>query len=354
MGAGALEPGEADDFARVGGQVEGLEDALDADAVEDQRAGGARRLFERGGAAVALGPAGGLAEHLLHRPLDRHPLARLAGDDDLAAAQDRDPVGDGEDVLEEVGDVDDADAAVAEVADDLQQALGLGFLQGRGRLVEDQDVGLVEQRAGDLDQLLLAEAQRGERAVEVDVEADRLEHRLGLAAHRPAVERDPGGERLAAEEEVLEDVEVGEERQLLGDDRDPLIGRLAGVAEGDPLAVELERPLIRGGAADDDLDQRRLAGAVGAEQGVHLTRVDLEIDAIEGLDTAIALGEFLDGVHRRHLDGVGGGVSQPAISRLLRSGLPSASRSRTVLRRRRRRSWPDLWPVLRLRQRLLW
>ena len=202
-----------------------------------------------------------------------------------------------------MGDVDDGDAAVAQAAHHVQQALGLGRLQGRGRLVEDEDLRLVQQRPGDLDQLLLAEPQRGQRAVEVDVEPDRLEHRLRLAAHRAAVEGDAGGPRLAAEEEVLEHVQVREEGQLLRDDRDTVFGRLAGVGEGDRLSFEHQLTLVGFGAADQHLDQGRLAGAVGTEQGVHLALVDLEIDAIECPHTAVALAQTFDGVHG-HLDGV--------------------------------------------------
>ena len=50
--------------------------------------------------------------------------------------------------------------------------------------------------------------------------------------------------------------------------------------------------LVRSG---EDLDQRRLAGAVLAEQAVHLTGADVEVDAVqrpdagEGLDDAVHL-----------------------------------------------------------------
>ncbi len=270
--AGALEAGEADDFARVGGQVERLEDALDRDALEGQWSGCRGSVLERGGIAVARLPDRRLAEHLDHRPLDRHLLAGPAGDDDATTAKHRDAVGDGEDVLEEVGDVDDGDAPVAEAADNAQEPRGLGRLQGRGGLVEHEDLRVVEQRPGDLDQLLLAEPQLLQRPVQVDVKADRLEHRCRLAAHRAAIEGDTPGQRLAAEEEVLEDVQVGEEGQLLRDDRDPMVGRLAGVGEGDRLSFEPEIALVGSGAADQDLDQGRLAGTVGTEQGVHLAR----------------------------------------------------------------------------------
>ena len=43
--------------------------------------------------------------------------------------------------------------------------------------------------------------------------------------------------------------------------------------------------------AGDDLDQRRLAGAVLAQHGVDLAALAGEVDALQGAHTAIALGD---------------------------------------------------------------
>ena len=58
-------------------------------------------------------------------------------------------------------------------------------------------------------------------------------------------------------------------------------------------AVQLNRPAIpdelarrSGKSAGEYFDQRRLAGAVGAEQAVNLARRDVEIDAAQGDRTA--------------------------------------------------------------------
>ena len=41
----------------------------------------------------------------------------------------------------------------------VQQVLAVVFVQGRGRLVQDQQLDVLAQRLGDFDQLLLADAQ---------------------------------------------------------------------------------------------------------------------------------------------------------------------------------------------------
>src|SRR5208283_233243 len=49
----------------------------------------------------------------------------------------------------------------------------------------------------------------------------------------------------------------------------------------DVVAVDRDRAAARLDDAADDVDQRRLAGAVGAEQGENLAAADLEIDGLE-------------------------------------------------------------------------
>ncbi|MEY9246242.1 hypothetical protein ABIF27_006897 [Bradyrhizobium elkanii] len=62
-----------------------------------------------------------------------------------------------------------------------------------------------------------------------------------------------------------------------------LVGRHA----GDVAAVELDRAGAGARPAEDRHHQRRLAGAVGADQGDDLAAIDLDIDALQRLDLAI-------------------------------------------------------------------
>ena len=69
------------------------------------------------------------------------------------------------DLVQPVRDEDDADAVGLERRDDVEQLVGLGERQARGRLVEDDQPRLDRQRLGDLDHLLLGQRQAGDRRV---------------------------------------------------------------------------------------------------------------------------------------------------------------------------------------------
>ena len=67
------------------------------------------------------------------------------------------------------------------------------------------------------------------------------------------------------------------------------------IGQRDRLALPHHVPLVGTVRPGEDLDQGRLAGAVLAEQAVHLTGADVEVDAVErpdareGLDDAVHL-----------------------------------------------------------------
>ena len=98
------------------------------------------------------------------------------------------------------------------------------------------------QRLRDLDELLVGDREAARQPVGVEPDAELLEDGGRLAAHPPAVDAAEPLERLHADEDVLGDGQVGEERRLLEDDRDPGGLRLLGVVEDRLLAVEQSRP----------------------------------------------------------------------------------------------------------------
>ena len=94
--------------------------------------------------------------------------------DDLAEADHGDLVGDLADLAELVGDEDDRLAGLLELAHDLHQLVGLLGRQDRGRLVEDQHLGVAREGLDDLDPLLDADGELLHQGVGVDVEAEPL------------------------------------------------------------------------------------------------------------------------------------------------------------------------------------
>ena len=95
---------------------------------------------------------------------------------------------------------------------------------------------------------------------------------------------------LAPEEEVVDDVEVVAQREVLVDARDPELGRVMRVVDLNRVAVEVDFSLVGGADARDRLDQRRLAGAVVADQRHDLARVHVEVDLAERVHGAEVLG----------------------------------------------------------------
>ena len=182
-------------------------------------------------------------------------------------------------------------AVLAQALDEVEHLGGLGDAErGRG-LVEHDDLGVAEERARDRHGLALAAREAGDRdAHRGDAGRQLPEQAPALLLHRHLVE----GARvveLAAEEEVGDDVEVVAERQVLEDGRDAEVLGLGRAVDGRGLAVELHGALVGRVDARDGLDERRLAGAVVADQGDDLVRADVEVDAAEGLHGAEALGD---------------------------------------------------------------
>src|SRR5207249_4144555 len=93
---------------------------------------------------------------------------------------------------------------------------------------------------------------------------------------------------------------VGEERELLVDDADAVLGGLPRGVDGRLLAVELDRARVGPDGSGEDLHQGRLAGAVLADDGVDRAAAGLEAHVQERLDAAVPFREAAD------RDGVGG------------------------------------------------
>jgi hypothetical protein len=62
-----------------------------------------------------------------------------------------------------VRDQDRGDALSAELGQQLEQRVAVGLVERGGRLVENEQLDVFRQRLGDLDQLLLADAEIGDR-----------------------------------------------------------------------------------------------------------------------------------------------------------------------------------------------
>jgi hypothetical protein len=180
-----------------------------------------------------------------------------------------------------VGHVDERGARLAVHAPQLRLHVQADLqVERRERLVEEQHPRTVDERTRERDALELPARELVSAPRPVALEANEREHLVDAPAHlvgrRP---RDP-----EPEGDVLEDVEVGEERRALEDHvHRPSVGRQAGHVP--PL--EEDSPVARSDEAGDDPQERGLSAAGRAEERDELSVLEREGDVVEGGDGSI-------------------------------------------------------------------
>jgi hypothetical protein len=102
--------------------------------------------------------------------------------------------------------------------------------------------------------------------------------------HVRLVEHDAQAGPLSAQEHVRYHVEIVREREVLVDDLDAESGRVPRAVDRHRLPLEPNLALVEGMDPDHALDQRRLSGAVVADERHHLAATDLEVDPVERAD----------------------------------------------------------------------
>ena len=176
------------------------------------------------------------------------------------------------------------------VRDDAGEIGDLGFAQRRGRLVHDDEPRTHRERPGDLDQLLLGDRKIADQRHRVTLEPDLVGDRTGVLSEAPPADEQPRA-RFAADEHVFGDRHIRREGEFLIDGDDAGALRVMRRSEGDGLAEELDRPGVGAVRAGQDLEQRRLAGAVLAEKGVDFGLAHFEMHALERKDAWKALAD---------------------------------------------------------------
>ena len=134
--------------------------------------------LERRQLVPAHGPAPDPAAQLVDR------ARRLRFEQDLAAVDDRHAAAQLLDVLDDVRREDD-DAVLADLAQQVQEADALGRVEPRGRLVDDDQLRVAEQRDGDAEALPHAAGERAELLLAHLPQVGPPEQRLDDVAPRP-------------------------------------------------------------------------------------------------------------------------------------------------------------------------
>ncbi len=206
----AGDAGDAENFAAFD-----LDRDVRADACRaDRRAQATGRCTTSRGTVVARAAC---RFHLADIGADHHARqrrrgfgARIAGRDLLAGAQDGRGVAQPFHLIELVADVEHRAALALEPFQHDEELIGFLRRQHRGRLVENQQLRILHQRAHDLDALALADRQPPDLALRIERQAvvarDLREPRRHVGKAFFAVE---------AERDVLGDRQIVEQREML-------------------------------------------------------------------------------------------------------------------------------------------
>ena len=206
--------------------------------------------------------------------------------DDLAVTQHGGAVADALHLFQPVRDVEDRFAFRAQPLQRLEQLVGFLRRQHRGRLVEDDELRRLQQAADDLDALALADRKVADQRI-------RIERQAVAVGKRPRLGRDRADRRAVVQRQrdVLGRRQRLEQRKVLEHHADAELLRDARAGDPHRLAVPENLAGIGLQRAEQHLDQRRLAGAVLAEQRVDLALGDVEVDMIARRQRAEYLGQ---------------------------------------------------------------
>ena len=179
-----------------------------------------------------------------------------------------------------MGDEDDRAPFCPLALDHGEHLLGEVGGKRRGHLVEEQHLGPDGDGAGEIEDAEDGEGQVARRLAQVEIGHAHLAH--------PFHE---GLDGRGGEAEVRRDVEIRDQRRLLVDGDEAGPARLGGRAHDMLAAVDEDAAAVRPDGAGEDLDEGRLAGAVGAHQGVDLAATDGERGIAQRDDGAVVLGD---------------------------------------------------------------
>ena len=214
--------------------------------------------------------------------------------DILAVAHDGDAVGDALELIHAVGDIDDANAGLFELPDEDEQVVDLRVGQDGGGLVEDKkSCVFMGQGLCNFDHLLLCDRQRLDDGLRVEIQMQLVEQLLRHGVLLRLVD-EQALHGLAPDIDVFRHGQVLHEVQLLMDDADAERLRVARAVDVDMLSKEFDRAAVARVDAGQHLHERRLAGAVFADQRHDLSLADLQLRVVQRVD---AREVFLDTGH---------------------------------------------------------
>ena len=201
-----------------------------------------------------------------------------------AVAQHHQALGNPLQIGQAMGNVENRHATFAQGVDQGEQALRFGVRQRCSGLVEDQQAWLQRQRPGQDHQLLFGLAKAFDRLMQGQVQTQAGGDGRRALEQALAVDPQPCARQAQlVEHQVFANAQARRNAVtdvlVHGDDADP--ARRHRRNKTLQFALHPQLALVVALAAGEDLDQGRLAGAIGAEQCDNFTREYLQVHLIE-------------------------------------------------------------------------
>jgi len=228
--------------------------------------------------ARAASGKGWIADH--RRSVDQVARIRVGyafGRDAATIAQHRDPIGDPEDFVETVRNVDNSDATFSHPSRHAEQAGDVGLWQRGARFVEYEQVAVYRDGAGNRDDGFLRGGKVAHAGVRVDLAAHSSDSRgRGRTCSRPGNQSAPSW--VARNHgDVLRDGHLVYQSEILMDERDRQV-----IDDGiDSAPSHSNFAVVRTVYAGQDFDQRKFAGPILAQQRMHFAGTRLKSDLVE-------------------------------------------------------------------------
>ena len=191
-------------------------------------------------------------------------------------------------------DQQDRDADLAQRGDDAQYLAHHHRRQSQARLVQQQQPRLCHQGTAERQHLPLSAGERPRLLAPALGEARKTVVDLPQALIGAVASA-----RIGAEQQIVRDRHVAEQFPPLRNKAKAALDAFLDVEAGEVEAV-IHHPSAPAQQTGGGREQRRLAGAVRADDGDDLARLHDETDAAHGLDLAVGDVQVLDLEERRH------------------------------------------------------
>src|SRR2546426_2520139 len=248
---------------------------------------------------MACSSSMGRPEHCILHRLVAADLLRGAAGEDHALVHDDDAVGVLEDDVHVVLDDDRGDPVRPDDGGDhVHDRRLLTRADAAGRLVEEEQPRLERVGNGHVEQLALSLGDAAGEVLRFQIQPEVVEDVVRFVPDRSVVIRqreEPAGLSLAGKDgqrHVVDDRQLVEEVDDLEAPGDAALDAVLHRLASDVLAAEEDLAAVGLQESADQVDQARLARAVGADQRDDLALADLEVDLVDGMGFAEVLGQL--------------------------------------------------------------